>query len=367
MKKQLALLFALGLVGTWAPAQTPVPLEASHWDITGKVTKENYLGKECIRLTDGDMHLKDRTFKNGVIEVDVALSPGRYFPGLGFRVQDAQNMENVYVRPHQLGNPDAIQYQPVYHGQAAWQLYHGEGYSNAIRYPLDAWMHLRIVVRDRQALVYVDNQDQPALVIHQLKRAPQAGSISLSNGAPVAARFANFSYTSQDEVPLPATFKPEAAPEPGTLLRWRVSGTFDEKQLESTFQVPASLTQSLRWTQVPTEPSGLLNLAQLSGLSEAQNTAFAKVVITADRAQIKRLLLGFSDRARVYLNGKLLYAGRDEFMSRDYRYLGTVGYFDELYLDLKKGPNELWIAVSENFGGWGLKARLPDPTGVAVE
>ena len=45
-------------------------------------------------------------------------------------------------------------------------------------------------------------------------------------------------------------------------------------------------------------------------------------------------------------------------MSRDYRFLGTIGYFDAVYLQLKKGRNDLWIAVSENFGGWGIKAKL---------
>jgi hypothetical protein len=78
------------------------------------------------------------------------------------------------------------------------------------------------------------------------------------------------------------------------------------------------------------------------------------------------LQLGFSDRARVFLNDQVLYSGRDEFQSRDYRFLGTVGLFDEVYLTLKKGRNELWVAVSETFGGWGIKAALPDRTGINV-
>lgn len=53
-------------------------------------------------------------------------------------------------------------------------------------------------------------------------------------------------------------------------------------------------------------------------------------------------------------------------MSRDYRFLGTVGYFDEVYVDLKKGKNELWIAVSETFGGWGVKAQLENMDGLEV-
>jgi hypothetical protein len=63
----------------------------------------------------------------------------------------------------------------------------------------------------------------------------------------------------------------------------------------------------------------------------------------------------------------LLYDGQDVFLSRDYRFLGTIGYFDDVYLDLKKGKNELWIAVSENFGGWGLKGIIADQTGLTIE
>ena len=53
-------------------------------------------------------------------------------------------------------------------------------------------------------------------------------------------------------------------------------------------------------------------------------------------------------------------------MSRDYRYLGTIGYFDEVFLPLEPGKNELWFAVGENFGGWGLEARLDGADGVTI-
>ncbi|MBS1916720.1 MAG: hypothetical protein JST87_10625 [Bacteroidetes bacterium] len=70
--------------------------------------------------------------------------------------------------------------------------------------------------------------------------------------------------------------------------------------------------------------------------------------------------VGFSDRCKVYLNGKLLYAGDNGFKSRDYRFYGTIGFWDAVYLDLKKGANEVMIAVSEDFGGWGVEAKIDD-------
>jgi hypothetical protein len=75
--------------------------------------------------------------------------------------------------------------------------------------------------------------------------------------------------------------------------------------------------------------------------------------------------LGFSDRAVVYLNGRALFRGSDTYRSRDYRFLGSIGWFDTVFLDLREGDNELVVAVSETLGGWGIQGRLSDPAGVA--
>jgi hypothetical protein len=76
--------------------------------------------------------------------------------------------------------------------------------------------------------------------------------------------------------------------------------------------------------------------------------------------------LGFSDRAVVYLNGRPLYRGDDTYRSRDYRFLGSIGWWDSVYLPLDAGDNELAIAVSETFGGWGVQARFPDVAGLVL-
>ncbi|MEL6926392.1 MAG: hypothetical protein AAFO94_20280, partial [Bacteroidota bacterium] len=83
--------------------------------------------------------------------------------------------------------------------------------------------------------------------------------------------------------------------------------------------------------------------------------------------QLKELQFGYSDAAAVFVNDQILYRGKNLFRSRDYRYLGTIGYFDSVYLQLKKGRNEVVIAVAENFGGWGLKAKLENMEGITLE
>ena len=101
-------------------------------------------------------------------------------------------------------------------------------------------------------------------------------------------------------------------------------------------------------------------------MAEGRDTVFARLVIRSDREQVKRVRFGFSDEVKVYFNGRLLYGGSDLYQSRDYRFLGTMGLYDELYLPLRRGENELWLAVTENFGGWGVTAQFENLEGLKL-
>ena len=107
------------------------------------------------------------------------------------------------------------------------------------------------------------------------------------------------------------------------------------------------------------------HLARVNAIRDGRTTAFARVTIRSDRAQTKRLDLGFSDRAVVFLNGRPLYRGDARYRSRDYGFLGSIGWFDALYLPLESGDNELVVAVSEDLGGWGVQAKFDDLAGLA--
>jgi len=97
-----------------------------------------------------------------------------------------------------------------------------------------------------------------------------------------------------------------------------------------------------------------------------KNTVFAAITIDSAKKQLKKLDFGFSDRVKVYLNGGLIYEGLNNFRSRDYRFVGSLGYFDALYLPLEKGKNELRLAVSETFGGWGIKCCFEDMASISL-
>lgn len=101
--------------------------------------------------------------------------------------------------------------------------------------------------------------------------------------------------------------------------------------------------------------------------SPGRNTRFAKLIIESDRRQSKLMSFGYSDAAKVFVNGMLLYSGNNTYMSRDYRYLGTIGLFDAVVLPLEAGENEIMIAVSEAFGGWGVMAEFADLEGIEIK
>jgi hypothetical protein len=115
------------------------------------------------------------------------------------------------------------------------------------------------------------------------------------------------------------------------------------------------------------EQNGTANLARVQGVAEGRDTVFARLVVRSQREQVKRVRFGFSDEVRVYFNDRLLYGGGDVYQSRDYRFLGTIGLYDELYLPLRRGENELWLAVTENFGGWGVTARFENMEGIKLD
>jgi hypothetical protein len=346
-------------------AQTPVPFDSSHWQMAAKeAVQEEYMGKKCLRLTNGSAILKNVNFLNGVIEFDIALQQAYYFPGIAFRVKDNKNAEYFYLRPHLSGNPDAVQYYPEYNYSGGWQLYYGEGYTNAHVLPLDRWLHIKMLIKGSEAEVYFNDEKDPVLFINKLLRPMQAGMLVLDNTMPATAWFANFSYTATDNIILKSKPRPFPPLAKTVFTSWEVSDPLEEKMVKDKALLGDINTSAFHWHHLPTDDRGIADLSILSGIEQDKNTVFAKLVIESDKAQVKKFSFGFSDRARVYFNNKLLYAGEDNFLSRDYRFLGTMGYYDAVYLDLKKGKNEVWIAVSENEGGWGVMAKLEDLSAV---
>lgn len=367
--RKLAVPLLLVLLCVLPVSADDVPVDSDRWQIEAKDGRiVEHLGRKSLLLKSGLATVKDSRFLDGVIEYDVALPKDRGFMGVFWRLQDSRNYEEFYVRPHQSGNPDANQYQPVFQGSSAWQLYYGAGYGAPVVYDFDQWMHVRVVVSGRQAEVYFRDEKEPALFVSEQKREPVAGKVGLSAGNFAPAYYSNFRFTPADTPPV---LKGKAAPPPaapaGVVQAWMVSSTIDAKALEGKTVLPEAVKQGLTWTKLASERTGITNLARVAQFGEATNTVFARLVIQAEQRGVKKLRFGFSDDARVYLNGTLLYEGTDAFASRDYRFLGTMGLYDAVLLPLEKGRNEVWIAVTERFGGWGVIAAMEDRAGITVE
>ncbi|MBX2841307.1 MAG: hypothetical protein KTR26_06020 [Flammeovirgaceae bacterium] len=362
VSKKILILFILLFPASIVFAQE-YSFNDANWEFSDEYAVEDYKGQESLNLKKGYAKLKNTTFENGIIEVDIAIPNNRSFPGVGFRVVDEQNFEEFYVRPHQSGNPDATQYTPVFNGLAGWQLYHGDGYSGQIVFDFDEWMHLKIVISGQKGEVYLKDMEKPFLVIHQLKRDQIKGGIAFI--AP--ARFANLKIIPNDSPALKGEFNAIPVPEDGTITEWSVSSEFDEKLLANLTEMKEEFSQKFDWTILNCENSGLANVAKISQIGEGSNSVLVKQNISSTTDQIKALKIGFSDRVKFYCNGQVLFSGQDGFRSRDYRYLGTIGYFDTVYLPLKKGNNEIVIALSESFGGWGIKAKFENMDGIKIK
>jgi hypothetical protein len=337
----------------------PVPFTPDRWDMQGAQTSlETYQGKECILIKNGAMVTRGIDLRDGVIELDMNFPQDRGFPGFGFRVTDMNNMEHFYVRPHQAGNPDATQYTPVFNNYAGWQLYHGAGYSEATPLKGDQWHHVKIDMHGITAEIYFDDMQKPLIKVTELKQGWKGGNLALITGG-LPTRYANLQYTSK-----PGT-APAAIPVPanganGLITRYQVSNQLNRKLFENKLQLTNDIKSKLKWTTQNSEASGTINLAKFTQANDSGNTIITRVVIHSDEDQVKAITFGFSDYVTVYLNDKALFSGMDAYRSRDYRYLGTIGFFDQLFLPLKKGDNELWFVVAEDFGGWGMKAKLED-------
>jgi hypothetical protein len=366
MKNKFLLSVSLVLTVSIYGQTVQLPFIPEHWNMSeAKYTTENYQGKECIVIQSGGIITKNVDLRDGTIEVDMSFPQQRGFPGIAFRVTDVNNCENFYVRPHQSGNPDASQYTPIFNGHAGWQLYHGEGYSKAFPYKFNQWHHIKIDVHGITAEIYIDDMQTPFIKVTELKRGWTSGSIALRAGN-FPVRFANLQY-SVKQGSQPAAIPVPANGTDGLITKYQVSNQMDIKLFAQALQFPAAVKSKLQWTTQSTESSGTINLAKFSKAGDSTRAMVARVVIESDKEQVKALSFGFSDHVIVYLNDKALYTGMDNYMSRDYRFLGTIGFFDQLFLPLKKGTNELWFVIAEDFGGWGVKAKLGDMVDVKLK
>jgi hypothetical protein len=357
---RLLLSGGLALLGVAPAIAAPVAVDSPRWQFEGAPPQVvDFQGKRALSLVGTNATLADANFESGVIEFDMALPNTKHsFPGVIFRGQDDGNYEHFYLRPHQNGNPDSMQYTPVINGMTAWQIY--KQYNAQTTFPVGQWMRVRLEIGEDSARAFVYS-NMPTLVVHDLKRERQAGFV-MFKGSLGGAYFANINIT--PGVPAAAPPEPLAELMPGNVRAWFVSPPMAE--VEALAAAQANRVKDLAWTRLEVESNGIANLARVASWRENAPTVLTRVVVHADRARSVAMRFGFSDRVRVYVNGALLFTGDDSQASRDYRFLGTVGFYDELQIQLRRGDNDVVFAVSEGGGGWAAQAAFVDMDGLTL-
>jgi hypothetical protein len=216
--------------------------------------------------------------------------------------------------------------------------------------------------------------DKPALVMTDLKSGVQRGQVALYvlTGA---TYFSNFEVRTTPDAPWERHLPPMPT---GTLTKWDISPSYDALARNLERPLTSSESSAIQWQQVEAEPPGFVVLYRYREAPHLQVTfqgdfskrldpqpgtkvLYARTTIESDRDQVKKLDIGYSDEVSVFLNGRILYRGRSAQGFRDPGFLGIVNpENDAVYLSLKKGSNELTLAVSELGGGWGFICRLED-------
>jgi hypothetical protein len=162
--------------------------------------------------------VKTSDFKDGTIEADVAGVPRpgakpstRGFVGIAFRLQEhVQEQDQGHVQDHgsryeafylrmtngraddQLQRNHSAQYvsQPDF----PWQRLRDEDpgkYESYVDLEAGAWTRIRIVVSGGKAQLYVNNAEQPCLIVNDLKLGATHGPVALWTGSDTEAYFSN--------------------------------------------------------------------------------------------------------------------------------------------------------------------------------
>jgi hypothetical protein len=115
----LALLSAcLLLCQPDAHSQTPqtlsIPPDSPRWDLRGKTSIIEFLGRKCLMLEGGAAVLKEFESAMAFLRWTSQPRPRVDFFGFDFRIdKEGANYEEVYLRQHKSGLLDAMQYSPV--------------------------------------------------------------------------------------------------------------------------------------------------------------------------------------------------------------------------------------------------------------
>ena len=345
-----------------APSVDTLRVTDPAWDLQPGVTRTEYLARPAFRAVTGRGFHRATRLQDGTIDFDVALNGHRSFVYLQFRMVADGEHEEIYLRPHKSGLPDALQYAPVFRGESAWQLFHREGHTAEVPLAAGRWEHIRLVVSGRQAAVFVGDTITPAMIVPRLARDPEPGYLAIRGFVPDGSRATEAAFFSNlvvrpGVVPfqIPAA-KPLAAI-PGLVREWQLSESFVTDSGTITALPPVV---GRRWTIARAEEDGLVLVNRHIARPDRarRSTILARFQVEATTAGLRRLAVGFSDEMTVFVNGRPLVAARAPYSYDHPRQEGLIGFEQQtVFVPLVAGHNEIVVALTDGFGGWGVMAR----------
>ena len=202
-------------------ALVAVPLTAQRVErLVGKsvsIAETSYSGRSAVQViarpdaanASSYALIKDLSFRDGVIEVDLAGQPAagaaagaRGFIGMAFRVQGDGHYEYIYLRPtngradDQVRRNHSAQYSSYPDFDFAKSRQEApEKYESYVDLQPGVWTKYRIEVDGRKARLYVHGAEQPVLIVNDLKLDPREGGVALWVGPGTEGYFANLKIT----------------------------------------------------------------------------------------------------------------------------------------------------------------------------
>jgi hypothetical protein len=209
------------------------------------------------------------------------------------------------------------------------------------------------------------DDDNPALVIHDLKHGLSKGGVGLRAPAGGQVHFANFEI--RETVERDFGPSPKFAPAKDMISSWQISQSLAVSDIDRSQPPDVQRLDDLKWQAVEADHGGLVDIARaIPKKPQVAEVVLARATIESERDEVKQLLFGYSDEVSLFVNGELLFRGNSAFRSRDEQFQGIVGLHDAVYPRLKKGRNEILLMVAETFGGWGFKCQLGSVQGPTV-
>ncbi len=312
-------------------------------------------GKRALYLNmDGKpiMHQQELPCDCFRIKAEVAIPEQVGFIGLVFGGMDKDNYELIYLAPEE------IQYDPIMNGSMTWQIYNGSAYQHPLSLPSGEWVELAVEVHGRTAAVYLNDESEPRLVIHNLQHGGAGRRVGVWSYLPAYVR-----NLSVHELPVSST--ESDASEASHTASSLTSGTVDANNASfiANWQVscpfPAGtepMDTQLEWHSAVIEENGTLNLNRLFRATPGSAIRVAAELVV-DSSGEYGASFGYSDHLRLWINGEEVYTGKwlwnppvsDGRIRPDHA---------AVVLQLQEGRHEIRAEITnyESFG-WGLSMQ----------